>query len=168
MSLLTVLQDGKWGADDFQTPPEALDPLLPYIPEDSLVWECACGNKNLVKGLHNAGFPVIASDILTGQDFLTWEPDFPYELILTNPPYSLKNEFLERCYSLGKPFALLMPLTALESKKRQSLYREHGLELIILPKRIAFETPSGCKSSPWFSVAWFTYGLDIGRDLTFS
>ena len=38
-----------------------------------------------------------------------------FDCIITNPPFSLKQEFLQRCYELGKPFALLLPLTTFES-----------------------------------------------------
>lgn len=78
-----------------------------------------------------------------------------------------KEKFLERCYELGKPFALLMPLTALESKKRQTLFRKHGIQLIIPDKRINFETPSGKGSGAWFLTAWFCYGLNLPKDINF-
>jgi len=57
-----------------------------------------------------------------------------------------------------------LPITAFEGIKRQKLYRENGLEVIFLPKRIDFTG----KKAPWFAVAWFTNGLNIGRQLTFS
>ena len=75
----------------------------------------------------------------------------------------MKDKFLEKAYELKTPFAFLLPLTALEGIKRQKLYRENGLEVIILPKRIDFTG----KKAPWFAVAWFTNGLNIGKQLTF-
>jgi len=154
-------------ADDFQTPPSALWPLLPYLKSDWIIWEAAAGKGNLAQALHERGWAVVASDILAGQDFLAWQP-IAWDCIITNPPYSLKQQFLERCYSLGKPFALLLPLTAFETARRQSLFRRYGLEVIFLDKRINFETPSGKGSGAWFAVAWFTWGLGIGKELTFS
>ena len=153
-------------ADDFQTPIEALEPLYPYLEAEWKIWEPSCGKGNLVKELTRRGFQVSGSDILTGEDFRLESKEC--DCIITNPPYSLKQEFLERCYTIGKPFALLMPLTALETAKRQNLYRKHGIEIILMPKRINFETPSGKEGSAWFATAWFTNGLEIGRQLTFS
>jgi hypothetical protein len=130
-------------ADDFQTPEIALDCLIPYLKKEWKIWECACGKGNIVIKLEKEGFNVMGTDILQGFDFIegsTWEK---FDCIVTNPPYSLKEKFLERCYEIGKPFALLMPLTALESEKRQKLYRKYGLQLIIPNKRFNFETPSG-------------------------
>ncbi len=152
-------------ANDFQTPIIALKPLLPYLPRR--IWECACGSGNLVNSLMEKGFEVLASDIEDGHDFLDWAPaPDSYDCIVTNPPYSLKDKFLKRCYLLGKPFALLMPLTTLEGK-RQLWLEQYGVEIILLDKRLNFETPSGEGTGSWFATAWFTNWLNIGRQITF-
>jgi hypothetical protein len=90
-----------------------------------------------------------------------------FDCIVTNPPYDIKQKFLERCYTLKKPFAMLMPLTTLETRKRQKLFRDNGVEVLFMPERINFEVPSGKESSAWFATAWFTWGLNIGRQMTF-
>jgi len=89
-----------------------------------------------------------------------------FDCIVTNPPFSIKGMFIERCYQLGKPFALLMPLTALEGEKRQQFWRK-GLQLIIPNKRYNFEGPSGKGKGSWFATAWFTWGLNLPKDLNF-
>jgi len=119
------------------------------------------------------------SESYSGKDFLKWQPSklkesnlFPnqmtdYDCIITNPPYSLKQQFLKRCYELGKPFALLLPLTTFETGKRQELFKKYGLEVIMFDKRINFETPSGKGSGSWFATAWFTNGLNLEKELYF-
>lgn len=158
--------------DHFQTPPHALDPLWPYLPDKGgWVWDPACGKGNLVGAFRDRHYQIFSTDVEKGFNFLTWRPEFPIEeidYIVTNPPYSIKDEFLERAYDLGRPFAFLMPLTTLEGVKRQALFRRFGIEVVMMEKRINFETPSGKGSSSWFATAWFTWGLGIGRDLTFT
>ena len=156
-------------SNDFQTPPQALMPLLPYIDSDWVVWECACGEGYLSSELLRRGFSVISSDIMCSQeqDFLSWEPSC-WDCVITNPPFSLKQKFLERAYQLRKPFALLLPLTTLETAKRQHLFQEYGVEIVLFDKRINFITPSKKQdSSSWFATAWFTHGLGIGKELSF-
>jgi len=157
--------------DDFQTPKEALLPLLPFLKKEWNIWECAEGKGNLVRGLKEFGFNVVGSDILSGTDFLKFDLTKPEpDCIVTNPPFSLKQEFLERCYQLKKPFALLLPLTTFETAKRQKLFRDNGVQVIFFDKRIKFETPtgkSGKHSSPWFATAWFTWGLNLQKDMMF-
>lgn len=153
-------------SDFFQTPPVALKPLLRYLVPGSVVWEPSAGVGQLANQLYNAGFPTIRSDILDGQDFLTWEPDEHYDVIITNPPYSIKDKFLARAFRLKKPFAFLLPVTALAGKARMALYRTHGLQLLMLNDRINFNTPSGVGSGSWFATAWFTWGI-LPADLIF-
>lgn len=174
MKKLGVQRSGQ--PDDYQTPKEALSLLIPYLNPQWKIWECASGRGDLVKGFEEKGFNVTGTDTLTGRDFLTWElPDF--DCIVTNPPYSLKWQFLDRClkwqfldrcYQLEKPWALLLPLTTLESPKRQKVFKKHGVEIIIPNKRLYFELPNGEKgSSPWFLTAWFTMWMDLPKVLNF-
>ena len=155
-------------SNDFQTPPSALLPLIPFINKDLVIWECAEGRGNLSNALRGKGYPVIGSDIFTGHDFLGWEPREHWDCIVTNPPFSLKQQFLERCYFFKKPFALLLPLTTFDGKTRMALFKTFGVQVIFLPKRVVFETPTGRmgkNSSPWFATAWFTWGLNLPKDL---
>jgi len=161
MKKLNIQSSGR--PDNFQTPKEAIDVLIPFLKKNWIIWECAWGKGNLFRFLNEKGFDVIGSD--RELDFLTNQKEC--DCIITNPPYSIKDKFLERCYNLKKPFALLMPLTALEGKKRGSLYRKHGIQLIIPNKRINFETPSGKGSSSWFQTAWFCWNLNLPKDMMF-
>ncbi len=160
--------NGKTGFDDYQTDPDALSILVPYIPQGSVVWECAVGEGGLAAGLTRSGLTVVASDIKAGQDFLTWEPDVSWDCIVTNPPFSLKNEFLSRCYQLGRPFALLLPLSGLESKARQKHFRRYGVQLIIPDRRVEYHPPGNLAAQgASFLGVWFTWGLLLPRDIMF-
>ena len=66
------MQQGR--SNDFQTPPEALWPLLPYLDRSWYIWECAAGEGQLCTALRQYGYTVLDTDINTGQDFLTWYP----------------------------------------------------------------------------------------------
>lgn len=129
------------GYDACQTPGYALEPLLPYLQGQRIVWECARGEGFLYEALEQSGFKTVGSDILTGQNFFEFEAD-NYSCIVTNPPYSLKFRWIERCYELGKPFALLLPVETLGAKKAQELFKVHGAEFLMLNKRINFKMPN--------------------------
>lgn len=150
------------GYDACQTPPYALDPLLPYLDRTFAIWEPAAGDNHLVEAFFDAGFDhVYASDMLTGENFLEYEPDLQWDCIVTNPPYSLKYEFLERCYSLGKPFALLVPVEMLGSGKSQMLMQQHGFEIMLLSRRIDFKMPNAgwAGAGAQFPTLWLCWQL---------
>lgn len=154
--------------DHCQTPAYAVDPLLPYLPVNSIIWEPARGEGFLVDALFDAWFEVVAGDITTGENFFDYEPA-GWDILITNPPYSLKYRWLERCYALGKPFALLLPVETLGAKTAQKLFKANGVQVILLDKRINFKMPfKGWDGSSPFPTAWFTWGLNLPSDLTFA
>lgn len=153
-----------------QTPPYAIDPLLPYISSALHVWEPAYGEGLLTEALYDSGFKtVITGDIQTGENFFEYTPD-AWDVIVTNPPFSLKYRWLERCYALGKPFALLMPLEVLGAKSAQVLFRQHGINVIFLSDRVDFKMPNlgWDGSGAQFPVAWFCWGLPLAEQMVFA
>ncbi len=87
------------------------------------VWECTDhGDSEIAKAFRELGISVISTHISRGQDFLTFQPTFDFDIIVTNPPYSKKDAFIERCFALRKPFALLLPVTAIAGKRRCRVY----------------------------------------------
>lgn len=156
--------------DQCQTPAYALDPLLPHLDKAWSIWEPAAGEGLLADTLRQANLWVLASDILTGRNFFEWEPMVLWDAQITNPPYSLKFPWLERSYALGKPFALLLPVETIGAATAQKLFRKFGVEVIYMDKRINFKMPNkGWEgSSAQFPTAWFTWGLNIGKEMTFA
>ena len=157
------------GYDACQTPAYAIDPLLPYLPGDWTIWEPACGENFLVDALYDANRKVTTGDILTGQNFFEYQPD-TWDCQITNPPYSIKYDWLARSYELQKPFALLLPVETLGAKTAQTLFSEYGLEVIFLDKRINFKMPNKGwdGAGAQFPVAWFTWKLHIGAQMVFA
>jgi len=81
--------------------------VLPVLPSDLTIWECAVGDGALVDALRAAGRDVIASDVVRQRDgflqldFLTDRPPAGSRgsLLITNPPFAgsgLGDQFLDR------------------------------------------------------------------------
>ena len=157
------------GYDACQTPAYAVDPLLPYIPERWLIWEPASGEDMMVEAFYDAGRKVVSSDIITGKNFFKWQPK-KWNCQITNPPYSIKYDWLERSYALGKPFALLLPVETLGAKTAQLMFDKHGIEIILLDKRVNFKMPNKGwdGSGAQFPVAWFTWKFKLGAQIVFA
>jgi len=142
--------------DELYTPIEAIEPLVEYISKDKIIWEPTdFGESQITRLFKSCGNEVVTSHMKDGQNFFNYQPE-KFDIIITNPPYSCKTKFIERCYDLGKPFALLLPLTALEGIDRSLLYRKYGIEVLVLDKRINFM--SG-KKNVWFNTSWFCKGI---------
>lgn len=143
--------------DEFYTPEYAILPLLKYIDNKLIVW-CPFDTEqsNIVKMLRDNGNEVIHTHIDSGDDFFFIEPD-KYDVIISNPPYSLKNEVLERLFLLNKPFAMLLGVAGLfESERRFSLFEKYPSEIMWLSKRVSyfknFNDPKPSLNPPFSSV----------------
>lgn len=167
MKLKTLIDYSKrWVYDELYTPNEAIEMILPYIPENvKTIRECtAIVNSNITLILKNKGYKVITTHIENWEDFLEYEPK-EYDIIITNPPYSLKDKFIKRAYELWKPFMFLLPLTALEGKNRSSLYNKNWwIQLLIPNKRFNFIKE---KKWAWFQTSWFCWKINLSADLNF-
>jgi len=156
--------------DDCQTPPEAVEFLLRHVELDGVVWEPAAGYGNIVSVLEGEGYRVIATDkyYRESTDFLTAEPRG--DCLVTNPPYSIKQKWIERCYEIGMPFALLMPVSYLGTKGGNGLFREHGVDVLIPDRRINFYMPEkGWEGQgAWFPTCWYTWKMGLPERLVFA
>lgn len=127
------------GNDEFYTPRYAVEPILNFIPKGSKIW-CPFDTLDslFVKILRDLGFEVVNSHINYGTDFFTCEvPECTH--IISNPPYSLKNEVFERLFKIKKPFAMLVGVVGLfESQKRFEMFRDNQFEIMYLNRRVSY------------------------------
>ena len=140
-------------SDECYTPGEAIAPMLEFLDSTKIYYDCTSGeSSNMVDFLNSNGFVCLSSG---KRNFLTDDIPSNVDVVITNPPYSKKDKFIKRCYELGKPFALLLPVSALQGQVRGKLFDKHGVEILALNKRIDFTD----KGSPHFGVAWFCHNL---------
>ena len=138
---------GKYeNSNEMYTPSHAVQPILKYIPEGSTIWApFDTEDSHFVKMIRAAGHRVVHSHIDDGQDFFDYEPDEPWDLLISNPPYKGKRLFFERALSLNKPFAFLMTLACFNDKYPAWSFKEaeKTMQLLKFDKRIKFENPDG-------------------------
>lgn len=143
--------------DEFYTPAYAIEPLLKYVETSKNIWCPFDSDKSLiVKLLLEHGCSVVNTHIDSGQDFFSHMEDC--DIIISNPPYSLKTEVFQRLFIMGKPFAMLVGVVGLfESEKRFSLFEHFEHEVMWMNKRISyFKNYDDQKPSlnPPFSSVW--------------
>ena len=97
------------------------------------------------------------SDKVIIDDFLNWESDKEYDIIIGNPPYSYAKEFIEKCFKISNEntvIIMLLRTAFLESKSRYEFWQQHPLSgLYVLSKRPSF-TGKGTDAT---SYAWFVW-----------
>lgn len=124
-------------SDELYTPTYAIQPIVKYIPKDKTVW-CPFDTEDSLyyKNFKEGGYDVIKSHIDTGQDFFEYEPE-KYDVIVSNPPFSIKDKVIKRLYELDKPFAILLPLNSLQGATRYRYFKQ-GVQLLSFDQRVGF------------------------------
>lgn len=120
--------------DYYATEPKAMELLLAEEQFSPVIWECACGEGHLSKVLEQHGFEVISTDLIY-RGFGDPEPlDFLKETldgfegdIVTNPPYSVGLEFVQRALESIRPggkVAMFLKVQFLEGQKRGAFFKD--------------------------------------------
>ena len=126
--------------DECYTLPYGVEPILKYIPEGAVVW-CPFDTieSEFVKQISKTN-KVVYTHIDAGFDFLTYEPDFHFDVIISNPPFSNKRKFFERAFYFGKPFALIMTAAWVNDSAPVDIYLNAGkdMQLLMFDKRMKF------------------------------
>lgn len=130
-------------SDEVYTPEYAVLPIIKYIKsfEETLrrsvrIW-CPfdTARSKYVSILKQYGFDVIYSHIDNGENFFFYEPE-EYDVIISNPPFSIKDQILKRLWELDKPYAILLPIPALQGQKRFPFMED--IQYLGFDKRINF------------------------------
>ena len=147
------------GNDDFYTLDDTWDKILPHIPKDKQIWEAFWGDGHSGTYLQSKGLDVIHQD----EDFFEHDRG---DVLISNPPFSLKKTILERLFILDKPFMLIMPSEVLYYKYFEPFKTPH-LTMLVPLKRIHFKTPNGDIKKFNYDCCVFCWKMDLPSQLIF-
>lgn len=167
-------------ADFYPTPPEVIHNYLnanPIAKLDCNILEPCAGSGNIVTILKNRGYTNVdaveireeekeflenrADNVYIG-DFLMMEGlANKYDVIITNPPYNLAQQFIEKSLDIVKPngkVIMLLRTNFLESKKRFEFWQKNPpSRLYVLSQRPSF-TGKGTDAT---SYSWFVWDKSV-------
>ena len=124
--------------DYYATAPIATELLCSLETFSKNILEPCCGEGHIAKVLEAHGYNVQAMDLIDrgygkgGVDFLTYDEYIDGDII-TNPPYSMAQEFVEHAMELindGHKVAMFLKLSFLEGKERNKMFKKYP------PKRV--------------------------------
>ena len=107
---------------------------------------------NFVKYAHtlNANLTYGVSDWLSNK--------YDYDYLITNPPFSIKDDVIERCLASGKPSVIVLPIDALGGVRRHGIYKKYSYPTVYIPtKRINYISQNGenTRSNYFHSVIFY-------------
>jgi len=150
--------------DNYETPFASFKLIHKYLDKSNIVWSPFYCNGLVSEHWTKLGM----KHIHLNKDFFTFAPK-EYDIIVDNPPYSIKYQIFKRCIELNKPFSLFVPLDTLERKYLKELIGNNDLQIIIPNVRTIFIDNEYKNNNPPFKSCWFCYKMNLldGRQLIF-
>lgn len=144
--------------DFYATDPKAIDLLLEREDFSPSILEPACWMGHLSERLEQHYYLTHSSDIVDRwygvvQDFFTryeWDWD-----IITNPPYSLAQEFIEHALKITKPWAkvaMFLKIQFLEGKRRKELFEKFPPKVVYVFSERVMCAKNG--DFEWMKKSW--------------
>lgn len=136
--------------DEYYTPPILVKLILPYVSKNSTIW-CPfdTADSEFVIQLKREGHTVIHSHIIEGYDFFKLLPP-ECDYIISNPPFSHKNDVFKRLLAMEIPFAMVMNIQILNYHETGDLFKDFDMEFLIPTKRISYDGNPAAFLSAYF------------------
>ena len=115
--------------------------------------------------LEDQGFTTVNSDKYTmnpPHDFLVDAPPSPFDIIISNPPFIIKQEIIEKTLSYGVPVVLLMKVDVIITHWFNVLRQGHKLNMLFIRGGCNFIHCNKLRSVG--ACAWFCFDLPVGNE----
>ena len=149
------------GDNEYMTPKEVWVSIAHLIPKDKVIFEGFYGDGNSGKYLKELGFKVESHDV----DFFD-DQKFNYDIIISNPPYSIKAKVFKKLSEIDKPFMMLVPVSTM-TKQYLKKYFKDKIQLVIPEKRIQFIKDGVQNNRCFFDTVWICYKMGFKSDILF-
>jgi len=156
MPLMTNANDSK--NDEYETPYSVWESITEYLPKDKVIWEPFFATGLSGEYLRSLGCDVIHQK----EDFFETNHG---DVIVTNPPFSIKKQVLHRLKQLNKPFILLLPASVLGTKMLSELFPD--IQIIIPNGRISYLINGVQSKGVWFASFFYCWKMNLPKDITF-
>ncbi len=142
--------------------------LEDYNLKDKIIW-CPFDEEssNIVFALKEEGYKVIHTHINTGEDFLTFNPDFEFDIMVSNPPFSKRTKFFNKINSYNKPYIMLQPLMFFNNNSMiKNLIKDSSRYRFLMPiNRMGFITKEKeYEKSTRFYSFWLCKDLFLNKN----
>ena len=109
--------------------------LLNPLPNSKIICPFDTEQSIFVKRLKELGHTVIYNIF----DFIENDA-YDFDYIITNPPFSIKDQVISKCLKSNKRACLVLPIDSLGGVKRHKLYKEYNIKptIYIPTKRINY------------------------------
>jgi len=154
--------------DDYNTPLYVWKMLLDYLDlgKNTIIYEPFYNNGESKSYLGKLGYDNVIHE---NEDFFENYIHYNFDIILSNPPYSIKQNILKVLHQLDKPFVLIVPTAIISKLYIKNIFKDDidKVQFIIPNRRLQFEVNGYNQKRCCFDTLFMCYKLELKRDIVY-
>jgi hypothetical protein len=161
-SLLNMKENAKiFKDDDYSTKIETIEDVVPFIKKTDKIYDPFYCDGYVKEQWKKLGFDIHHEKVDAFN--LNLIPD--YDIMISNIPFSCKEKCVKHALSLGKPFMLIMPISAIGSRWIVKYWDD--LQFIVPDGRYSYYKPDYAerKSASWFDSVWVCSKMNLDEKI---
>jgi len=166
MTSLNILK--KYKLDDYTTPLYVWKMLLDYLDlgKNTIIYEPFYNDSKSKTYLGKLGYNNVIHE---NENFFENYDKYEYDIILSNPPYSIKQNILKVLHQLDKPFVLIVPTAIISKLYVKNIFGDDidKIQYIIPNRRLQFEVDGYNQKRCCFDTLFMCYKLELQRDIVY-
>ncbi len=149
--------------DDYETPKYIWEMILNFVSREKTTYDpfyCRGKTTSVMKEL---GYECIHPD----EDFFTNHHKYEYDIILSNPPFSIKKKIFDELKKIDKPFILIVPVSTITKKYFKDNFKNDDITIIIPKKRLQFMKNGEQLKDCWFDTIFVCYKMNMNKQMIY-
>jgi len=149
--------------DDYETPKYIWEMILKFISREKTLYDpfyCRGHTKSVMEEL---GYDCIHED----EDFFTSHDKHEYDILLSNPPFSIKKKVFDKLKKIDKPFILIVPVSTITTKYFKDNFKNDDITIIIPEKRLQFMKNGKQLKDCCFDTIFVCYKMNMEKQMIY-
>ena len=103
------------------------------------------------------------------EDFFENYNKYEYDIIITNPPYTIKKKIFKKLYEINKPFIVIVPIATITKLFIKEIFKSdvERLQMIIPNRRMQFEKNGNQLKRCYFDCVFLCFKLSLKKHIIY-
>ena len=151
--------------DDYETPKYVWEMICneKFISKKKKLYDPFYCRGNTASVMEELGYDCIHED----EDFFGNHQRHDYDIILSNPPFSIKKKVFDELKKIDKPFIMIVPISTITKKYFIDNFKDDDITICIPPKRMQFMKNGEQLKCCWFDTIFLCYKMGYSKSMIY-
>lgn len=162
--MLSVYKNLDTKNDCYTTPKSAYKSIKPFVPPNVSICDPFFNDGKCGTYMKE----VFDENTIIHTDGDAFENVPQSDMIITNPPFSVKYKVLDYLVGLDRPFMCILPVMSITTKAFRAVKGFEHFQFIFPNGRINFEKTDKTMKGAWFFSMWVCYKMNLDSQIVYA